>query len=237
MLKALAAGAALVLFSAAATAAPLTQQQLLDLLAKGVSEEVVRSLVERDCVDFKVEAANVAELTSRLPAAVLKAAIDCRAAIDATPPAALVNPGSTPLSLAEVRVVAVEPVVVDGVADGETTSYLMDQIRKRKAGWTLLDPAQLQLRAEAAGGQATVAPLRAVIDAARSLGAQAVLRTGGAASTGFGGENNVTLHLQLVEVNTGKVLWTESGNSKGGGFTRQHAAHMAVRSATRKLPQ
>jgi len=39
---------------------------------------VMRALVERDCVDFDVDAGNAPELSKLLPAGVLEAAIECR---------------------------------------------------------------------------------------------------------------------------------------------------------------
>ncbi len=44
----------------------------------GVDAKVIRAIVERDCVDFDVDAVNAAELSRALPADVLEAAIACR---------------------------------------------------------------------------------------------------------------------------------------------------------------
>lgn len=61
-----------------AAAVPMTKDQLLKLSTQGVDPSVLASLVTRDCVDFDVNADNVAELSKLLPKEVVKAALDCR---------------------------------------------------------------------------------------------------------------------------------------------------------------
>jgi hypothetical protein len=69
--------AAVVALAGAASAAPVTRQQLVDMAGK-VDPAVMRAIVERDCVDFDVDAGNAAELSRTVPATVLEAAIACR---------------------------------------------------------------------------------------------------------------------------------------------------------------
>jgi hypothetical protein len=68
---------------AAALAAPLlaalvTRDQLVAMAREKVDPSVMRAIVERDCVDFDVDAANASELSKILPPGVLEAAIECR---------------------------------------------------------------------------------------------------------------------------------------------------------------
>jgi hypothetical protein len=214
-------------------AEPLTLLKLLDLAGEGVAEDLLRALVERDCVDFSVDAENVAELSSRLPASVLKAAIDCRTRLAGAPQPA---PKASPFTLAQVRIVAVAPIVINGVPDSGVSTYLAKKVGEHKRKWKVLGATELALGVESGGLVDAVAPLSKQLAAARDLGAQALLRGDGSSGMDFMGANSLSLQLQLVEVNTGKVLWSGSGQSTGGGFTPKHAANMAVRSATRKLP-
>ena len=57
---------------------PVALDKLLDLLDKKVDEDLVVSLVDKDCVAFDVNAENVAELSKALPKRVLQSAMDCR---------------------------------------------------------------------------------------------------------------------------------------------------------------
>ena len=76
-----------------AAGAPMTKDQLLKLATEGVDPSVLASLVARDCVDFEVNADNVAELSRHLPKEVVKAALDCRAsAVAPATPAPTVAP-------------------------------------------------------------------------------------------------------------------------------------------------
>lgn len=61
-------------------AAPVTKAQLTAMARDGVDPSVIRAIVERDCVDFDVDAVNAADLSRALPAGVLEAAIACRKA-------------------------------------------------------------------------------------------------------------------------------------------------------------
>lgn len=61
-------------------AAPVTKAQLTAMAKDGVDARVIRAIVERDCVDFDVDAVNAAQLSRVLPAGVLEAAIACRKA-------------------------------------------------------------------------------------------------------------------------------------------------------------
>jgi len=74
-------------------------------------------------------------------------------------------------------------------------------------------------------------------DAARELGAQALLAVHGRSGTNAMGATEVVLELRLVAVDGGALLWSASGGSEGSALTRKHAARLAVRAALKKLPE
>jgi hypothetical protein len=84
--------------AAAASAAPVTRDQLMAMARGKVDPAVMRAIVERDCVDFEVNAGNAAELSRAVPASVLEAAIACRRRVMPTPATAAPAPpaGASP---------------------------------------------------------------------------------------------------------------------------------------------
>ena len=80
-------------------AAPVTRGQLEAMARQKVDPAVMRAIVERDCVDFDVDAGNVSELSKLLPAGVLEAVIECRkgpASASPVAPAAVAPPTPPP---------------------------------------------------------------------------------------------------------------------------------------------
>ena len=77
---------------------PIGLDRLLELLGDGIDPDIVVALVEKDCVNFDVSGENVAELSRKLPKAVLEAAIDCarRGDGDETPAVVPVAPALPP---------------------------------------------------------------------------------------------------------------------------------------------
>lgn len=61
-------------------AGPISESDLLRLVESGVDPASITKLVEKDCVDFEIDAAAVLRLSDILPEAVLNAAIECQAA-------------------------------------------------------------------------------------------------------------------------------------------------------------
>ncbi|MGH9440815.1 MAG: hypothetical protein ACRD16_00915 [Thermoanaerobaculia bacterium] len=74
------AGTLLLLGLRAAGASPVTKAQLMSMAKEGVDPKVILAIVERDCVDFDVDAGNAGALSRAVPAPVLEAAISCRRA-------------------------------------------------------------------------------------------------------------------------------------------------------------
>jgi len=77
-------------------AAPVTRGQLAAMARDKVDPAVMRSIVERDCVDFDVDAENAAELSKVVPSGVLEAAIECRKRAASAAPAAAAALPETP---------------------------------------------------------------------------------------------------------------------------------------------
>lgn len=71
---------AALLLSLSASAAPLTKAELLKLGQQKVSPDVMKALVQRDCVDFDIDATTLVELSGKVPDDVLRIAMDCRTA-------------------------------------------------------------------------------------------------------------------------------------------------------------
>jgi hypothetical protein len=106
---ALALIAVTVLASASGPAAagpPVTKEQVLTMVRQKVDTKLIVSLVQKDCVSFEVSGSNLAELSQRLPAEVLQAAMDCRkgsaAVVKKAPPAAAPTP-TGPYRVKEIR--------------------------------------------------------------------------------------------------------------------------------------
>ncbi len=223
-----------------ASAEPLSKVKLLELASKGVDPVLIRTLVERDCVSFDIDADTLVELSSKVPADVLEAAMRCRGPrahqsevkSDSAP-----SPPSPPaIPLGSVRSVAIIPVALGGIVDAGTTDYLMKQVASREPSWAVIDPVQVQLKFEGSSPFEPNAPLLSLLRAAQATGADAILLGTGSYYRVMG-YPGVSLDLKLIEVNRGTVLWSADGASKGGGVSEENAKHMAVRSATRKLPR
>src|SRR5258706_10751605 len=74
----------------------ITREQLLSMARGKIDSKVMKALVERDCVDFDVNASNVAELSKEVSSEVIEAAIRCRQVMPKTPPAAGGAPEAPP---------------------------------------------------------------------------------------------------------------------------------------------
>ena len=79
--------AALAVPASAFAGAPVSRAQLREMVGQKVATALIVSLVEKDCVDFEVTGANLAELSKELPPDVLKAAMDCRKGRSSAPAA------------------------------------------------------------------------------------------------------------------------------------------------------
>lgn len=226
-------------FASGADAEPLTKAQLLDLVAKGVDQALVRALVERDCVAFDIDAATLIELSPAVPAKVLEAAIDCRkvrAGATGELPGTASNDGATTpaLSLDEVRAVTVIPIVLDGVVDSGLTSKFEEELRQRTTTLKIQDALRLELHLEGTQSFDSRVPLLSILRAARAEGVDAFF-LGTASSYTIMGAPGIRLDVKLIETRRGTVIWSAAGASKGGGFSEQHAKAMACRSALRQL--
>jgi hypothetical protein len=58
--------------------APVTKEQLLQMVEAKVDTDFILAVVERDCVDFDIDGSNLTQLFKSVPKPVLTAIIDCR---------------------------------------------------------------------------------------------------------------------------------------------------------------
>jgi hypothetical protein len=91
----------------------ITKTELLELVQKGVAPSLIVSLIDKDCVDFEVDASAVLELAETVPNDVIEAAIACRRRIHtletpSTPPGTA--PDASEISLAEAPALALQDV-------------------------------------------------------------------------------------------------------------------------------
>lgn len=63
----------------------ISKEELLKMVGDKIDTSLIVSLVEKDCVDFDMNADNLIELANKVPNDVLKAAIDCRKRASARP--------------------------------------------------------------------------------------------------------------------------------------------------------
>lgn len=225
---------------------PISKQQLLELVEKGVDPKLLVSLIERDCVDFQVDASAVLELADLVPAEILEAAIACRDEIHsldspASPPgtqaqAADISLSSDqPIALRDVKRLAVVPLLLDGVADSSLTAAFTDQIRVQKPKYDLVDSFQLRVHFEDRGAFHSNAPIKSLLAAARSEGADAIV-LGEAQRYNAYGFLKIRVEIKIVEVNRGEVLWSGGARGKSGWDSWQAAKKYTARNAVKKLP-
>jgi hypothetical protein len=96
-------------------AAPVTRDQLAAMAREKVDPSVMRAIVERDCVDFDVDAGNAPELSKTIPPAVLEAAIACRERASSSRPAEA-SPPAPPAAAAAPSAPAPAPARVSSPA-------------------------------------------------------------------------------------------------------------------------
>jgi len=144
-------------------------------------------------------------------------------------------PAGAAFELSSVKTVAVIPFAVDGVADEYMTDYFSKEFHGSHEGVQVADAVEIALHYEGGGVFRSDAPLKSLLAAARAVQSQAII-LGVASRYSVGGFPGVTLQVKMIEVNKGKVLWSISGQSTGGGFSDAQAKKMAVRSVSRKIP-
>ncbi len=104
--------------AAAVSAAPVTRDQLMAMAHGRVDPGVMKAIVERDCVDFDVDAGNAAELSRTVPPSVLEAAVACRR--KAVPPAAMAAPAQ-PSGASPVHPATASPAISASASPASAT--------------------------------------------------------------------------------------------------------------------
>ncbi len=220
-----------LMVAVAAGAEPLSKTDLLRLAESGTDEALLVDLVATECVDFDVDATTVLELQDAVPADVLRAAISCRSSMndlnsESSPPGTSAEAEDIsltelePLTLDQVRVLALVPVTVEGQADSQFTGAMAEVLRKRQSRYEILDPLALQVEFENTGAFHSNAPLKSLLAAARAQGAHALLLSEGSVYRGglIGLDPAARLDVRIVEVNAGRVLWSEGVKAVGLHF-------------------
>lgn len=137
-----------------------------------------------------------------------------------------------PLSFADVRRIAVYPFTSTGSrVDTFWTSLFLAEFKKRGLRQELVDPYELAVRLDDGAYFHPLGRLPELLEDARRAGAQAILLGEGKEySMGF------RLEVRLIEVNTGKVLWTSAAAS-GFALTGPSAKKEDVSKVLRRWPR
>lgn len=217
--------------------AAMSKSQLLELVDKGVDTALIVQLVERDCVDFEVTAAVLLELSPRVPKDVLQAAMTCEGGPDDSEDssAASAPDPTTALKLSQISVLAVIPATVDGDSDAVLTAAILEELRRQRPRYATIDPLELGADLEDLEDFNSEAPIKSLLEDARSEGAHAVLLVNGSTFRRIE-DPGIHLELKIVEVNQGRVLWTGRGSGLSNLFSWQAAKRYAARNAISTLP-
>lgn len=218
-------------------AAALSKSQLLELVGKGVDTTLIVQLVERDCVDFEVTAEVLLELSPSVPKEVLQAAMSCKgagAAPEKQPATRAVAPAPA-LQLAQITVLAVVPATLDGDPDAALTAAILEELRRQRPRYTILDPLELTDDFEDLDSFHSEAPIGPLLAAARSRGGHALLLVNGSEFRRVE-DPGIELELKIVEANQGRVVWSGEGRGLSNLFSWQAAKRNAARNAIANLP-
>ena len=230
----------LMLFRPGPSAAALSEAGLLELIEKGVSEELVVSIIECDCVDFTVDARTALRLDDLIPESILNAVLDCDekrrgAGAQAAPPPPAPAPVPPPAPTAPAAVAAAAGVAAATTASGAAEAaeaYTLEEITRVALIPVALDGeynkrmtktlrrelnrkrTSFKLSGSFENLERPVSnePLENLLQAGRAAGVEAVMVSKGAAYT-VGGRPFVQLDAKLVEVNQGEILWAGEGTS------------------------
>lgn len=222
---------------AAADAAPISREQLVQMVESGVDASVVLQIVERDCVDFEITPEVLIELSPTVPKEILEAAISCRSgeALASQDRASVELSSEPPLSKDDVQVLAMIPATLDGHVEEALTESFIDAIKKYKPEYDLLDPVELAVHFEGEGPFQSSAPISSLLAAARAKGADALVLVSGSTFRRLE-DPGVRLDVKLVEVNQGKVLWSGGDKGVSNFFNMNAAMKNASRNTVKGLP-
>lgn len=220
-----------------AEAAPVSREQLLEMVESGVSPRVVLQLVERDCVDFEVTPEVLIELSASVPQEVLEAAIACRSgsAAAAFGRDRTEQPMEPPLALGDVRVLAMIPATLDGHLEEGLTAAFVDALKTHKPRYTVVDPVELALHFEGEESFDASAPISSLLGAARGKGADALVLVTGTSYRRFD-DPGIRLDVKIVEANQGKVLWTGGDKGVSNFYNKNAAMKNASRNTVKIMP-
>ncbi len=121
---------------------------------------------------------------------------------DAPPPSSAPPAQTTASSLDNVHKIAVIPFTSSDVVDSFATSLFTQEFSGKHTRYELVDPVQLEMHVEEFRGMHSKSPINELLDAARTVGAEALF-----IGQGFRHKTGFRWEVKLIEVNTGKVLW------------------------------
>lgn len=219
--------------------AAMSKSQLLQLVDKGVDTALIVQLVERDCVDFEVSAEVLLELAPRVPKEVLQAAMDCKGD-DAEDegeekPAASAPAATTSLKLSQISVLAVIPATLDGDPDAVLTAAIMEELRRQRPRYTLVEPLEMVEDFEEWEDFHSESPMQELLQATRDQGGQAMLLVNGETFRRIE-DPGIELEAKIVEVKQGRVLWSGRGSGLSNLFSWHAAKRYAARNTISTLP-
>lgn len=234
---------ALVLAAVPASAA-LSHVELSELVDKGVSSDVILSLVTKHCVDFDLDKRTRKAWSDKLETTAVEAMLACRG-ITREAGLSPVGKPAMPDTVAPVRRAApppagtaryaVVPLTVDGKVDLEVTSLFLDQLRDHVKPAEVIDPFTLGMHFGDPDNFNAGAAEDTLVAAAGHAGATAIVVAKAFAYKQFE-DYAVRIDAKLVGVGDGSRLWVESGRGTNGNRSWASAKKRAVADLLRKVP-
>ena len=235
--------AALVLVAIPASAA-LSSDELRELADKGVSSDVILSLITKHCVDFDLDKRTRKAWADKLETEAVDAILACRGITRE----AGVSPVGKPAMAERTQMVrqaapppkgtaryAVVPLTVDGKVDLEVTSLFLDQLREHVKPAEVVDPFTLGMHFGDPDNFNAGATEESLVAAASKAGATAIVVAKAYAYKQFE-DYAVRIDAKLVDVEAGGHLWSESGRGTNGNRSWASAKKRAVTDLLRKVP-
>jgi hypothetical protein len=126
-------------------------------------------------------------------------------------------------------------VILDDAADAALTAAFVQQLRTRKPNYRVVDGLQLQIHFEDTGAFHSAAPIKSLLAAARAAGADGVIIGEANKYIAFD-DYAIRLDVKLLEVNRGRVVWSDGAKGKSGLYSWQACKKHTARNVVKKLP-
>jgi hypothetical protein len=226
-------------------AAALSRAELRELVSKGVSSDVVLSLVTKHCVDFDLDKQTRKAWSKEIDSAVIDAMLACRQTVrDGT--ASSVGQPTMPQAVVPLRRAAppppgtvryaVVPLTVDGEVDLEITSLFLDQLRDHVSPAEVIDPFTFGMHFGDPDNFNAGAAEETLVAAASRAGATVIVVAKAFAYKQFQ-DFAMRVDAKLLDAGDGSQVWKESGRGSNGNRSWSSAKKRAVIDLMRKLPK